>query len=553
MADVKQILIEIDVQTGDVVGGIANVNKQLSNLGATAKVTNKEITKAAKAMQTDLAGSAGIAGAAATELGRTISDLPFGLTAVTNNISQLGNMFALLVSNTKSVGGALTALGSVLRGPVGILVAFQAAVAGVEMFAQSQRKAKKDVDNLKDSIEEINKMYGNQRALLIALGDAAMFGTESQRKALAENMKEVKAYLEAAETVGEITPQVIDEAIKLGLNLIEARKNAAIAEKEYLEAVNASGRDRSAAAAKFAEASQKVVDAEKALILQKQEEVVVTAKLTQEKEKEIAVRERSISAIIREGARAVASFRNAYIQRRVAQEAEVRDDESFLEWKATFFENLSNKESFSFEERTAYYRQYVMATQQLGDVQLRNEQIKLSAMEQINLSYANSLGSIFKIISDLGGESRFLQAVALIGESAAGIAKIVISTKAANLAARAKYALLPPIVSKPLIAAETSANNFAAKVGIAANIASTAKAVSALKAPVSTPSAASVGSEPLPPSGAPQFNVVGAAGQNQLAAAIAGTQQQPVKAYVVSSDVTTAQQLDRNIIQSASI
>jgi len=552
MADVKQILIEIDVQTGDVVGGIANVNKQLSNLGATAKVTTKEITKAAKAMQTDLAGSAGIAGAAATELGRTISDLPFGLTAVTNNISQLGNMFALLVSNTKSVGGALTALGSVLRGPVGILVAFQAAVAGVEMFAQSQRKAKKDVDNLKNSIEDINKMYGNQRALLIALGDAAMFGTESQRKALAENMKEVKAYLEAAETVGEITPQVIDEAIKLGLNLIESRKNAAIAEKEYLEAVNASGRDRSAAAAKFAEASQKVVDAEKALILQKQEEVVVTAKLTQEKEKEIAVRERSISAIIREGARAVASFRNAYIQRRVAQEAEVRDDESFLGWKATFFENLSNKESFSFEERTAYYRQYVMATQQLGDVQLRNEQIKLNAMEQINLSYANSLGSIFKIISDLGGESRFLQAVALIGESAAGIAKIVISTKAANTAANLKYALIPG--GKALAAAEIASNNLSAKVGIAANIASTAKAVSALKAPVSTPSAPNIGADrPSVESIPPAFNVVGAAGQNQLAAAIAGTQQQPVKAYVVSSDVTTAQQLDRNIIQSASI
>jgi hypothetical protein len=52
---------------------------------------------------------------------------------------------------------------------------------------------------------------------------------------------------------------------------------------------------------------------------------------------------------------------------------------------------------------------------------------------------------------------------------------------------------------------------------------------------------------------APSFNVVGAAGQNQLAAAIAGQFQQPVKAYVVSSDVTTAQELDRRIVQGASI
>ena len=51
----------------------------------------------------------------------------------------------------------------------------------------------------------------------------------------------------------------------------------------------------------------------------------------------------------------------------------------------------------------------------------------------------------------------------------------------------------------------------------------------------------------------PQFNVIGATGQNQLAAAIAATQQQPVKAYVVSNDVTTAQSLDRNIVAEASL
>jgi hypothetical protein len=51
----------------------------------------------------------------------------------------------------------------------------------------------------------------------------------------------------------------------------------------------------------------------------------------------------------------------------------------------------------------------------------------------------------------------------------------------------------------------------------------------------------------------PQFNVIGATGQNQLAAAIAETQQQPVKAYVVSNDVTTAQSLDRNIVAEASL
>lgn len=68
---------------------------------------------------------------------------------------------------------------------------------------------------------------------------------------------------------------------------------------------------------------------------------------------------------------------------------------------------------------------------------------------------------------------------------------------------------------------------------------------------------------PTPPSGAkassptpiqpPAFNVVGAAPENQLAQAIGGQESQPVKAYVVSNDVTNAQALDRNIIEGASI
>ena len=58
---------------------------------------------------------------------------------------------------------------------------------------------------------------------------------------------------------------------------------------------------------------------------------------------------------------------------------------------------------------------------------------------------------------------------------------------------------------------------------------------------------------PPTPSIPPAFNIVGASGTNQLADAIGGQTQQPVQAFVVSSQVTTAQELDRNIIDEASI
>ena len=61
------------------------------------------------------------------------------------------------------------------------------------------------------------------------------------------------------------------------------------------------------------------------------------------------------------------------------------------------------------------------------------------------------------------------------------------------------------------------------------------------------------GGAPSMPSLPPAFNVVGASDTNQLADAIGGQSQEPVKAYVVSGDVTSAQSMDRNIVEGASI
>jgi hypothetical protein len=568
MADVKQILIEIDLQTGKVVGGAAQINKQLKSVSSNAKIVEQQFQKTAKAVD-GFGGAAGIAGATAAELGRTISDLPYGVQAVTNNISQLGSMFALLVSSSKGVTGALDNVGKVLAGPAGILLLFQGAIAAIEFFAQSLGKAEREAKKAKNELRELNSTLMEQQIVFDELAKIGFEYSQDISKLFAKNLKEVGSYLEELRKEGPITEEAYDTAIEKGNQLLKARMNQNEAQQRLIKHGEELARlEKEESYNTKAITTEKMrlgqaridlleaVDAEqKALTFlnyQATEEIVLTGKAKEEKEKLIKTRERSISSTLREAARSIASFRNSYIQRRVAQESEVRDDESFLEWKATFFQSLSNKEAFSFEERTAYYRQYVITIQQLADLQLRNEQIKLNAMEQANLSYANSLGTIFKTISGLAGENRFLQAVALIGESAAGIAKIVISTKAANAAAKLKYAIIPG--GQALAAAEIAANNLSAKVGISAAAVSTASALSKLKASVSAPSTPNIGSD-APSAGpiAPQFNIIGATGQNQLAAAIAATQQQPVKAYVVSNDVTTAQSLDRNIVAEASL
>lgn len=78
------------------------------------------------------------------------------------------------------------------------------------------------------------------------------------------------------------------------------------------------------------------------------------------------------------------------------------------------------------------------------------------------------------------------------------------------------------------------------------------KKIVAVKVPGGGGGSNQTGSLPTAPT-PPAFNIVGASGETQLADAIGSQTQRPARAYVVSNDVTTAQEMDRNIIEGASI
>jgi hypothetical protein len=138
----------------------------------------------------------------------------------------------------------------------------------------------------------------------------------------------------------------------------------------------------------------------------------------------------------------------------------------------------------------------------------------------------------------------------IIAESAVGIAKMIIANNAANIAALATPQAIASsgATAVPVIAL----NNISTGIGIAANIAATSKALSSLGGG-GAPSASGTGGVSGGAPAAPTFNVVGQGGANQIAQSIAGQEQQPLKAYVVSNDVTTSQSLDRNITSNASM
>jgi hypothetical protein len=154
-----------------------------------------------------------------------------------------------------------------------------------------------------------------------------------------------------------------------------------------------------------------------------------------------------------------------------------------------------------------------------------------------------------QLIKNVFEKSKGVQKAAVIAESAIGIAKMIIANKLANAGALATPQAIATsgAAAAPVIAL----NNISTGIGIAANIAATAKALSSLgggSAP-SAPGAGGGGGGGGGGSMTPQFNTVGNNGINQLAQ----LQQQPTQAYVVSGQVTSQQALDRNRQQNSSL
>lgn len=187
------------------------------------------------------------------------------------------------------------------------------------------------------------------------------------------------------------------------------------------------------------------------------------------------------------------------------------------------------------------------------DKEIADEQAVADAKLAILNGQLDNIANGSKLLQSLGIKNKAIQKSLLIAESAAGIAKIVVNTQAANSAAKLKYALLPGGVA--LAAAETVMNNVSAGIGIATNIAATAKALSALggggggSSSTSLPSGGGGGASVSPTVG---FQT---SSENQIATTISNNQkeQPPIKAFVVSTEVSTAQAIDRNKITANSL
>ena len=133
-------------------------------------------------------------------------------------------------------------------------------------------------------------------------------------------------------------------------------------------------------------------------------------------------------------------------------------------------------------------------------------------------------------------------------DSAVAISKASTLANAEGVAAQLAFPTVPGIGT---IARVTSYASTA--LSVAANIVRAKQLLSGGGGAGGSSSGGSGGSPAMGGGAAPQFNVVGQGGANQIAESMANRESQPVRAFVVGSDVTTQQGLNRGIVQNATL
>ena len=186
----------------------------------------------------------------------------------------------------------------------------------------------------------------------------------------------------------------------------------------------------------------------------------------------------------------------------------------------------------SEEERTKAKDDNTKARIELDKLEVQSKEAQLAG-----------IGNALSQMSAIAGEST-------TAGKALAIASTAISTYSTAQKAYESAFLPVPTVSSPALGAVF------AGVAVAGGLMNIKKILS-----VKTPggkgggtSAPSISAGGGGATSAPQFNVVGNSGTNQLASTLGSAMQQnPVQAYVVASNVTTAQSLNRNIVQNATL
>ena len=602
----EKIIVELEAKTDKALKGIDNVAKSVEELGKEVSDSNKETTRSLKGVETASKGVAkGVqavgTGLKAIGLGLIIGALGtlkelfeqnqkavdfFSVAFETASVvvGQMVTAFTNVFESVSQSSKNFDALGKVLGGILTtVITPFKLGFFGIKLAVQSAQLAweksffgGKDPETIKNLTLDILETKG----AIIEVGDEAIEAGKDIVNNFGEAITETTNI--AKNVVKEVGKISVSTALETAKANTELQKSAEIAgamqgllfekfdrQAEKLRQIRDEERNTLAERKKANDELLIAVDnAEKAMLSQAQKQLAIAnANLKKDSEnlefkvaqiealKELAGVEAQIEglrseqkandlALDRESIELTNSKRDSELEiqnnKRTFDAEQIESELARLERQKLNNEIELTEEKARLESKRNLYKQGTIAFQdaqnELTAYQQSNGQKQITIDKAIGKSKEKiAMDSLGAIAGVLGQNSKFGKALAItsaIRDTYTGANKAIAQGGIYGAIAAAGVIVSGFANVKQIVGTKEPAQpSFATGGG-------------------SGGGGVSVSSAPSLP---PAFNVVGASETNQLADAIGGQSQQPVQAFVVSGDVSTSQELDRNIISGASI
>lgn len=535
----------------------------------------------------------GLNNAILLESGRLASDLNYGFTAIANNLGQLVTLFGSFAETNGGVIASLKALGKSLWGMGGILIGVQLLIAFgpkiLDFFmgiTAEMKEAKKAMDKLNKSLDTLGaKVFQAQKYVdliddintseetrinltneLISLIPALTKEDFKYGKNLDEVREKINEYalsqatrLEIDKLVEQNSEILSDAATVRRIRDIKSEEEKTLAMRKFLEQqgmdvdarirarkVGALKDDLGAGALDFIGTDAETIESEFNMMTVA---ALLASKEIEEQLKELYKNLRKAGDF---GKKETVEVLELFKKGLETNELYLL---GFTGQQIMAMEALSEGVKERKDELNDFGDAYIAKTKQITEA----ENLEAKARVAIREGYFAAIKSISKGLSDLGAMNDNFKIASIITEKAEAIANVIVSTKKSNtaisVAANARAAL-GDVTAVPKGQARILRNKITSGINIAGIVAAAAGGISAIKSKTSS------GISSLGGSGggggdvtveAPDFNVVGQGVGSQLAGVVSNQFGGALRAYVVSGDISSAQELDRKINTTATI
>ncbi len=546
----KKVYIDFELKYKEAVANLDEMQKEYTKL-------EKEVAKTKDTQE---------------ELGGVLDKTTGGaITKFKGLKSSLGGV----IKSFKTLRGAIIATGiGALIVAVGSLTAmFSRSEEGQNKFAKILTQLGVIAGNVMDIFSDLGKVVfnvftGNFKAAGEALNEVTEgiknFGEETRKEIeLAGELADMRAKADIEER------KLITERAEANRRVAELREKAAdkenVSVQERIEAIKEAGRIEEEITRKEIEAARLRFEAkqlENSLAESTKEdldeEARLKARLTELETGRLKI-QKALTAEITTALREEEAERNAIEAERKAKEAEEEKlkEEKEKEQKAKeAAEKKRLAEEAAAEEKAIIERNERIAANEAATQQKIMDAKRMAVDTAISLFGAETAAGKAALLA-----KQILAAQEMIQEARKTITLTSLKTANAGAAiaqgtaetAKVGFPQNIPMLIAYALQAVGIISAMSAAVGKSKRVASSIGAGGGISVDTTAAAGASSASSITAPSIVPQFNTVGASGTNQLASILGGQQDQPIRAFVVSGDVSTAQEMDRNIISSASL